>query len=193
MYSEKIKASMEAWLRRNDGEPLGTTDEALWAMLLAVHKLMLVGVDRGEMHEIIHSAVLVAMRADGEPFGTSCAFLARLTEWFETGPGREAILGETTVSYRDFVNWKIEQLRKIGQANAAATAKWLEWEKNDGLIKNEPPYPFERMTEQDRSEHMEETAFALIDSGLDVSAPLDEIIAIVKEAHGLRTAESREA
>jgi hypothetical protein len=38
---------------------------------------------------------------------------------------------------------------------------------------------------------MEETAFALIDSALDVSAPLDEIIAIVKEAYGLRTAESR--
>lgn len=70
-------------------------------------------------------------------------------------------------------------------------AAWLAWHEAGGILATEPPFPFEWLDEQARSEHMEETAFALIDSALDVSAPLDEIIAIVKEAYGLRTAESR--
>jgi hypothetical protein len=129
------------------------------------------------------------MRADGEPFGTSFAFLARLTEWFEVGPGRQAVLGEAKVTYRDFVNWRQEQRIKFGRANAAAVELWQDWYENDGRLGNEPAMPYTRGDEQIRLEHMEETATALVNAGLAVSAPLDEILNAVKVVYWIKEAE----
>jgi hypothetical protein len=61
-------------------------------------------------------------------------------------------------------------------------ARWHLWEASDQQEK-EPPYPLEWMTEQDRSEHMELPTFALVESALDVSAPLSEVIELVREMY----------
>jgi hypothetical protein len=66
-----------------------------------------------------------------------------------------------------------------------AACRWYEWEDGDQAAP-EPPYPFEWMTEQDRSEHMEATAYALVKAALDVSAPLSEVLRAVREMYKIR-------
>jgi len=69
-------------------------------------------------------------------------------------------------------------------------ARRLAWEASD-QSEPEPPYPFEWMTEDDRSDHMEMAAFGLVESALDVSAPLSEVIEVVREMYEIRVKENQ--
>lgn len=76
-------------------------------------------------------------------------------------------------------------------AYSKETARWLAWSQAGDHSEPEPPYPLEWMDTQTRSEHMEATAFPLVESALDVSAPLSEVIEVVAEMYEIRVKENQ--